>query len=422
MGGFYIFPLVAKKQRKTRGWSMRKYVSNERPMGLDMVRRPASSGNAHALTVERIDIGPALKKSRVSKLYGRPYPVQFRNQGAFDAWKQALGSGQEWKRWADPEATCWNIRHEIQQQLNNMRAHDNMDAEARAQVDARMQAISISANLKYELQKGAIIEATPALETLLLNSDMDLNLPMKMVAPPYPAQYLRFGPEAARHLKVPDSDLPDRLFDGVFCFFTPPSTRYGDGIKWTLELIFVSQRQDCYSGQVALLGETERDDTPLGEWLNRVLDTAKGRSVETFYKPMYAAVSYVVKVFLYMALRQARSIEHQEYDEAMRRIVGLGIKKRARLLQRVESLYNGIRVGPDDLPQEGAAHEGGSTVAPHWRRGHFRMQACGVGKLERKLIFVAPMLIHAAQLQGDIPAPKPYRAGGTRGPERPVAS
>jgi len=126
---------------------------------------------------------------------------------------------------------------------------------------------------------------------------------------------------------------------------------------------------------------------------------------------MYAAVSYVVKVFLYMALRQARAIEHREYDEAMRRIAGLGVKKRARLLQRVESLYNGIRVGPDDLPQEGTGHAGGSSVAPHWRRGHFRMQAWGAGKRERKLIFVAPMLIHAAQLQGEIPAPKPYRAG-----------
>jgi hypothetical protein len=270
-----------------------------------------------------------------------------------------------------------------------------------------MLAISNSANLTTELHKGAIIEATPALETLLLNSDMDLALPMKMVAPPYPAQYLKFGPEAARHLKAPDSDLPDRLFDGVFCFFTPPSNRYGDGIQWTLELIFISQRQDCFSGQVALLGDTKRDDKPLGEWLNRVLDTAKGRSVETFYKPMYAAVSYVVKVFLYMALKQARSIEHREYDDAMRRIAGLGVKKRARLLQRAESLYNGIRVGPDDLPQEGAVHEGGSTVAPHWRRGHFRMQACGAGKRERKLIFVAPMLIHASQLQGEIPAPPP---------------
>jgi hypothetical protein len=392
---------------------------------MDIVLRPANSSYPNAPAVERIEVGPALKKSRVGKLYGRPYPVQFRNQGAFDAWKQALGGGPEWTRWTDPEATCWSILHEIQQQLNAMRAgrHDSMEAEARAQVDARMQAISISANLKYELQKGAIIEATPALETLLLNSDMDLDLPMKMVAPPYPAQYLRFGPQAARHLNVPDSDLPDRLFDGVFCFFTPPSNRHGDAAaKWTLELIFISQRQDCFNRQVALLGETERDDKPLGEWLNRVLDTAKGRSTETFYKPMYAVVSYVVKVFLYMALRQARAIEHREYDDAMQRIAGLGVKKRARLLQRVESLYNGIRVGPDDLPDENAGHEGGSTVAPHWRRGHFRMQACGVGKRERKLIFVAPMLIHASQLQGEIPAPKPYRAGSTQHPARAVAS
>src|SRR5437763_9145060 len=122
--------------------------------------------------------------------------------------------------------------------------HGSMEADARAHLDARIQAVAISANLKYELRKGTIIEATPALETLLLNSDMDLDLPMKMVAPPYSAQYLKFGPVAARYLKAPDSDLPDRLFDGVFCFFTPPSSRDGDGTtKWTLELIFVSQRQ-----------------------------------------------------------------------------------------------------------------------------------------------------------------------------------
>jgi hypothetical protein len=124
-------------------------------------------------------------------------------------------------------------------------------------------------------------------------------------------------------------------------------------------------------------------------------------------------VSYVVKVFLYIALRQALSVEHREYDEAMRRIAGLGVKKRARLLQRVESLYNGIRVGPDESAQETTVHGSGGTVVPHWRRGHFRMQACGVRKIKRKLIFVAPMLIHASQLQDEIPAPKPYRAGGT---------
>jgi hypothetical protein len=32
------------------------------------------------------------------------------------------------------------------------------------------------------------------------------------------------------------------------------------------------------------------------------------------------------------------------------------------------------------------------------------------------------MLIHALQLQGEIPAPKPYRAGGTQHPVRVVAA
>lgn len=45
-----------------------------------------------ASRVKRIDVGPALEKSRVSMLHGRPYPVQFRNQGAFDAWRHALGT------------------------------------------------------------------------------------------------------------------------------------------------------------------------------------------------------------------------------------------------------------------------------------------------------------------------------------------
>jgi hypothetical protein len=106
---------------------MRKHESNGKPMRQEIVLKPSSliipavrRGNANTLVVdpvrvsERIDVGSALKKSHVSKLYGRPYPIQFRNQGAFEAWKQALGGIEEWARWADPKATCWSIRQEIQ--------------------------------------------------------------------------------------------------------------------------------------------------------------------------------------------------------------------------------------------------------------------------------------------------------------------
>lgn len=39
------------------------------------------------------------------------------------------------------------------------------------------------------------------------------------------------------------------------------------------------------------------------------------------------------------------------------------------------------------------------------------MQPFGVGNQQRKLIFVAPVLVHAKQLQGEAPSPKSYRAG-----------
>lgn len=38
----------------------------------------------------------------------------------------------------------------------------------------------------------------------------------------------------------------------------------------------------------------------------------------------------------------------------------------------------------------------------HWRRGHFAMQPCGIGRRERKMIFRKPVLIRARYFLGDI--------------------
>lgn len=222
---------------------------------------------------------------------------------------------------------------------------------AKVQSNRRMLAVENSANLKYHLNHGTVIEATGALETLLTNPDIDLSLPMSMVAPPYAAQYLRFGDAAMRCLKVPNSDDPTRVFDGVFCFYAPPSERCATGPNaWTLEFIFISKRQDRFNGYVTLLGETDRGNTTVGNWLDRVLGAIGAEPDGGYRQRMHTAVGYVVKVFLYMALKQARIIERHDYDAAMRRVTGLGERKRIRLLQRAGSLYNGILVGPEALP------------------------------------------------------------------------
>jgi hypothetical protein len=359
-----------------------------------------------------IDIGVALERSNIVSLGGVPFPVQFRNQGALDAWTQALGHTDVWERWTHAQTTCWDIRQEILWQLNHMDPLPDVadNAVAKVKKNRQMLAIEISANLKYYLNKGTVIEATPELETLLTNSDVDLSLPMSMVAPPYAAQYLRFGEVAQQFLKVPISP-EHRFFDGVFCFFTPPSARRATGeTSWALELLFTCKRKGCYGGHVTLLGETDRGEATVGSWLERVLSSFAHLSSDDFHRPMHAAVSYVVKVFLYMALKQARTVERRDYDQALRRASGLGDRKRVKLLQKAVSLYNGILVGPAPVAADSVSNSGVNGVAPHWRRGHFRMQPHGPGKQERKLIFVAPILIHADQLRGEIPAPKPYRA------------
>jgi len=60
-----------------------------------------------------VDVTPALDCSRVTILFGRPYPVQFRNQGAIDAWTRALGNTEVWRRWQGPDMLCWSIRQEV---------------------------------------------------------------------------------------------------------------------------------------------------------------------------------------------------------------------------------------------------------------------------------------------------------------------
>lgn len=131
---------------------------------------------------ELIDINPAVNCSRVKYLFGRPYPVQFRNQGAIDAWTWALETTEVWRCWQDPSTHCRQIRTDILRQFDHARPERPLSgavAEMLAE-DLQRLAVEFSVNLKNHLQKGTVIEATPALETLLTHSDVDLSLPMSI--------------------------------------------------------------------------------------------------------------------------------------------------------------------------------------------------------------------------------------------------
>jgi hypothetical protein len=43
---------------------------------------------------------------------------------------------------------------------------------------------------------------------------------------------------------------------------------------------------------------------------------------------------------------------------------------------------------------------GGWTVSPHWRRGHWRWQACGVGRQERRRVAIPSVLVNSHLFAG----------------------
>lgn len=63
----------------------------------------------------------------------------------------------------------------------------------------------------------------------------------------------------------------------------------------------------------------------------------------------------------------------------------------------MDQLYDRVLSGPLALPLHSHASHG--EIAPHWRRGHFRMRPYGPQQSLRKVILIAPMLIRADRLE-----------------------
>lgn len=190
---------------------------------------------------------------------------------------------------------------------------------------------------------------------------------------------------------------------------TPPKETNSNERGGWLELIFIARSGDRFDGHVSLNGWIDNRYATFNDW---VRDCMANSAVAPTHGPddMRSFVSYVVKVFLYLTLKDARRVAHSEFSAMQRRVQSVGTKKRGKLAQRMASLYDGIVVGPGTLASPPINHTSAHGVTPHWRRGHFRMQPHGLGNRLRKLIFVAPLLVHADRLSDEIPPPRAYIA------------
>ena len=112
-----------------------------------------------------------------------------------------------------------------------------------------------------------------------------------------------------------------------------------------------------------------------------------------------ALAQLCAKVFLYWSMGLAPQTTLTPHGDLSRRLQGMGPRKAAKLQRQAARQYDRVVLGPNALPCDlgGASGE----VSPHWRRGHFRMQAHGPQMSLRKVIFIAPIVVRADRLASD---------------------
>jgi hypothetical protein len=351
-----------------------------------------------------IDLSPLIQKTLTKHLHGLPYPVQFRNQRALEGWQHVLESvalgRQLWESFAEADFVCESGTQGLEQLLLAMIPRTKIiDAQRWAELINGV-ALHLSTNLMYERREGVLIEATPALETLLTHCDTDDAVPIGMLNFPHAAQYLRFGEHIARSQPA-DFDDADAVVDGVFCFVsTEPMQAGARAPVRRVQLIFIVKRQDCYSGLLNLEHRIDSADMLLSDWVRQMVDQIPNLPAAA-HPRITELVGHVAKVFLYLNWKGARQVLRKDYSDAQVSLVLMGKKKQAKLSRRIATLYDRIVVGPDSLPDADVANgpdwATGQAALAHWQSGQFRIQAQGNGSRESKLIFVAPRLLQEIQ-------------------------
>lgn len=371
---------------------------------------PSAAENAHpAVSAASFTANPVLRAAfkvllqelgRSSPMDGLPYPIYVRNRGwlqMLDKISEQIDGMELYLQHVAKDGGPMRVARTLRNLFREMTGSSNEDVRPTAHILALIK--------DYRDRHGALIEVTDALEAMLLASDLDDEIPMSLMALPYPTQYVSFGPAARAQLKLGTEDeKAGYRLNGCFCVQSPRQD--GDGYALTFYVVMATpnSRNKTISHLHSPRVEPSKS---LNEWVLGIV--AELSSDPTVPQDALKLVSYLAKVFLYLGMKEARMRHLQEHSDLSARLTRVEPKKQGKLQKRLQRLYDRIVVGPNALPQDLRQGLGAHGVAPHWRRGHFRMQSHGHAHALRKLIFVRPMLVAAnpAAPQDGL-APKTY--------------
>lgn len=334
-------------------------------------------------------------KTTDAPIIGLPPPVRLRACGALQAWTQArqiagpAGRVLE-ARLKDTAVPPLGLLVEHQQFIEEHCSFEFDDPFAKVMLRHSVLTLYRQA---FWARDGALYEPTPALHRLLEHADVAHDVPIDLIRLPAPAVCI-----------VPSPTVRDaeQGFQAMMVFeHAPPAD--STGLQRCLTFVLHGQRGD----EAVVLGIRDATQSLPEAFHDALSHFTFSRSTnpqvqtDDLYGTWCRHLDYVVKVLLYAELHGQQVNEQRTYSNASRTFPGLGKRKRELRMAEVEQLYDRYIVGPLVLAEPTLAHagdEGGSTVAPHWRRGHFRLQPHGPRASLRKVMFIAPTVVRADRL------------------------
>lgn len=252
-------------------------------------------------------------------------------------------------------------------------------------------------SLRYAYAGGRLFQTRDDLDARLRQTDIGDQAPCKYLRLPYPVMFLEFGESRSTPLTISHDDSGAHVLEGVYL----SEHRLGSDARMLYFLFCGSplgkrNLLDDVTRSFAL--PIDREEDPLETALAAMVDHYRGlkhqqRTPEYQVQECVEAIYHAAKVLLYLNSHHPVTENRPEYSELQQRLQRVKAGKRAKLERKAHRAYDRVVIGPrsTESPAESSSHH--RTVETHWRRGHYRLQAHGPRRVDRKLIWIEPTLI-----------------------------
>lgn len=270
--------------------------------------------------------------------------------------------------------------------------------------------------MRYQLIHYTHFKFDDSLVELLEYTDLEDDIPVSYMLPPYDFNYIELGTSRELSARIDNDKSGMHILEGAYVERATHHD-YSDCLQITLTGSPLGHRDASDDATRTVLLSLEDLNKPLSKALEDAFFSHRIQAEKaglTLSNPESMAVTLsalklVAKALLYLTLPESRKSLHAEKSALIKQAAGLSSPaKKGKIQRKIAKAYDYVLVQPaaDHLQSPSSAVGTGKGPKPHWRRGHYRMQAYGEKHALRRLLFIKRTLVSA---DGNAPAPKEYR-------------